>query len=62
MGAVKYIPQVACVKCDKPVTDVRRVFSPEGGGRRYIEARCHGETVELSFADDTETVVKVFAP
>ncbi len=58
---VKYIPAVTCLKCNKPIVDVQRVYEPSpSGGRRFIRAKCHGESVELPFADDPGAEVKAF--
>jgi hypothetical protein len=59
---VKYIPAVTCAKCGPHAkVDVQRVYEPSpSGGRRFIRAKCHGESVELPFADDPGAEVKAF--
>jgi hypothetical protein len=60
---IVFIPSVTCLKCNKPVMDVRRVYEPNSaGGRRYIQARCHGEIVELPFADEARQEMKICEP
>jgi len=60
---IKYIPVVTCAKCkDKLADHLQRRFEPgSGGGRRFIEVRCHGERAELPFADEAGQQMTAFA-
>ena len=58
MAKTAYLPSAFCVRCGK-VAVVKRV---QRAARRYVEAKCHGETKEIEFADAPNQEVRLWGP
>ena len=61
MTAPAYLPQVTCASCNKLLkygTDVRRYVGR--GGKRLLEAKCHGHTQIIPFAAEPNQSVELW--